>query len=83
MEKIKKKKSYLAGSYVNLLKLYLDTQLYFFSPSKEGNFIDPKYIYDKTIKLNFLEYQFGVRQSPGRPGFNPRSSHTKDSKNGT
>ena len=21
-----------------------------------------------------------VRQSPGRPGFNPRSSHTKDSK---
>ena len=24
-----------------------------------------------------------VRQWPGRPGFNPRSSHTKDSKNGT
>ena len=22
-------------------------------------------------------------QSPGRPGFNPRLSHTKDSKNGT
>ena len=24
-----------------------------------------------------------VRQWLGRPGFNPRSSHTKDSKNGT
>ena len=24
-----------------------------------------------------------VRQSPGRPGFVPRLSHTKDSKNGT
>ena len=24
-----------------------------------------------------------VRQWPGRPGFSPRSSHTKDSKNGT
>ena len=24
-----------------------------------------------------------VRQWPVRPGFNPRSSHTKDSKNGT
>ena len=23
------------------------------------------------------------RHWPGRPGFNPRSSHTKDSKNGT
>ena len=23
-----------------------------------------------------------VRQWPGRPGFNPRSSHTKDSKSG-
>ena len=25
----------------------------------------------------------GVRQWLGRPGFNPRSSHTKDFKNGT
>ena len=24
-----------------------------------------------------------VRQGPGRPGFNPKSSHTKDLKNGT
>ena len=24
-----------------------------------------------------------VRHWPGRPGFNPRSSHTKDFKNGT
>ena len=26
---------------------------------------------------------YSVRQWPGRPGFNHRSSHTKDSKNGT
>ena len=26
---------------------------------------------------------YSIRQWPGRPGFNPRSSHTKDSKNGT
>ena len=27
--------------------------------------------------------EYSVRQWPGRPGFNPRLSHTKDSKNGT
>ena len=35
----------------------------------------------------FTIFSFGpavsVRQWPGRPGFNPRSSHTKDFKNGT
>ena len=31
---------------------------------------------------NFAFHE-SVRQWPGRPGFNPRSSHTKDSKNGT
>ena len=33
-----------------------------------------------------MEIKFGykiVRQWPGRPGFNTRLSHTKDSKNGT
>ena len=35
------------------------------------------YIYNKYI------LDIYVRQLPGRPGFNPRSSHTKDSKNGT
>ena len=33
------------------------------------------------------KYQIGIletiRQWSGKPGFNPRSSHTKDSKNGT
>ena len=33
----------------------------------------------KAISYKFLT----VRQWPGRPGFNLRSSHTKDSKNGT
>ena len=28
----------------------------------------------------FISTIVGVRQQPGRPGFNPRSSHTKDSK---
>ena len=27
--------------------------------------------------------EYSVRQWSGRPGFNPRSSYTKDSKNGT
>ena len=31
----------------------------------------------------FLTLYNGFRQWPGRLGFNPRSSHTKDSKNGT
>ena len=29
----------------------------------------------------FQEFLLKVRQWPGRPGFNPRSSHAKDSKN--
>ena len=33
-----------------------------------------------TSLLNTHHYKVRVRQSPGRPGFNPRSSHTKDSK---
>ena len=34
------------------------------------------------IGLNLPDDGESVRQWPGRPGFNPRSSHTKDSKNG-
>ena len=41
-----------------------------------------------TVGFNFLIYVYcpsgySVRQWPGRPGFNPRSSHIKDLKNGT
>ena len=32
---------------------------------------------------NTIIWSESVRQWPGRPGFNPTSSHTKDSKNGT
>ena len=31
----------------------------------------------------FVQYGWSIRQWSGRPGFNPRSSHTKDFKNGT
>ena len=47
----------------------------------------------RTLKVHILEGYLdltghwhgglNVCQWPGRPGFNPRSSHTKDSKNGT
>ena len=49
-------------------------------------------IYGILVGLGILPYIFitghwprgySVRQWPGRSGFNPRSSHTKDSKNGT
>ena len=38
------------------------------------------YIYIYIYNVNIYIY---IRQWPGRPGFNPRSSHTKDFKNGT
>ena len=44
------------------------------------------YVY---VSMYMSVYLFGwpsgssVRQWPGRPAFNPRSSHTKDFKNGT
>ena len=44
------------------------------------------YIYIYICILVYLEYWhngYSVRQWPGRSGFNPRLSHTKDSKNGT
>ena len=37
----------------------------------------------KNLYIYIYIYKKGVRQWPGRPGFNPRSSHTKDFKNGT
>ena len=36
-----------------------------------------------NIRQSDIGLAVSVRQWPGRPGFNPRSSHTKDSKNGT
>ena len=36
-----------------------------------------------VLILSALLLPQSVRQWPGRPGFNPRSSHTKDFKNGT
>ena len=41
------------------------------------------YIYTHTHTHINIGIMVSVRQWPGRPGFNPRSSHTKDSKNGT
>ena len=35
------------------------------------------------IKFGDIGPAVSVRQWPGRPGFNPRSSHTEDFKNGT
>ena len=40
-----------------------------------------KFDYPQTHTL--IHTHTHVRPWPGRPGFNPRSSHTKDSKNGT
>ena len=42
-----------------------------------------KHFYFKLFKQSYITIQLSVtsvRQWPGRPGFNPRSSHTKDSK---
>ena len=36
-----------------------------------------------SILVTKSDRSYRFRQWPGRPGFNPRSSHTKDSKNGT
>ena len=36
-----------------------------------------------AVPVNFGLMSKNVCQQSGRPGFNPRSSHTKDSKNGT
>ena len=44
---------------------------------KSVNLFNDPYIYSFNIFIS------SVRQWPGRPGFNPRSSHTKDFKNGT
>ena len=38
---------------------------------------------DMVLSMGQIELFDSVRQWPGRPGFNPRSSHTKDFKNGT
>ena len=38
----------------------------------------------KTVPFQTTQFSVSsVRQWPGKPGFNPRSSHTKDFKNGT
>ena len=43
-----------------------------------------KYFLENNFFLKILySWPSSVHQWPGRPGFNPRSSHTKDSKNGT
>ena len=36
-----------------------------------------------TVKLCHWPSEYSVRQRSRRPGFNPRSRHTKDFKNGT
>ena len=36
-----------------------------------------------TVTFDFIPNELSVCQWSGRPGFNHRSSHTKDSKNGT
>ena len=37
----------------------------------------------KNVKLWTIKIKINYGAVRGRPGFNPRSSHTKDSKNGT
>ena len=45
------------------------------------------YFFVSDLKIVYYNRDIGpavrVLQWPGRPGFNPRSSHTKDFKNGT
>ena len=42
-----------------------------------------EYILRSVMKINFEQINPTHHQWPWRPGFNPWSSHTKDSKNGT
>ena len=35
------------------------------------------------IRIEIIRLVWVLANGPGKPGFNPRSSHTKDSKNGT
>ena len=53
------------------------TYIYLYTHTKTHKY---KYIYIHIYGI-FLTGPSG--QWPGRPGFNPRSSHTKDFKNGT
>ena len=45
-------------------------------------YIKQKVFFSQTVSVT-KNMPKSVRQWPGRPGFNPRSSHTKDFKNGT
>ena len=51
--------------------------------SKQKHFLLFCIIIKKKKKKKKTDIGLAVSQWPGRPGFNPRSSHTKDSKNGT
>ena len=59
--------------------------------AKSSTFIYPNYIEFGLIRFYGISTIVGylmsnplsVRQRSGRPGFNPRSCHTKDFKNGT
>ena len=37
----------------------------------------------KCMVLSYVEGKGKIQMKPGRPEFNPKSSHTKDAKNGT
>ena len=68
----------MSGIFVFVESIFLQLQLL------EGNVIKRQSLHlQRTPDADHWFNGYSVRKWPGRPAFNPMSSHTKHSKNGT